>query len=199
MFFKELKIITDKNKKSNLAQCLAQRRSSVTRWWVTVVESFRVSHFAAMVKLRYLRTLVIHQLPVLVVYRNPGMKSVGGSLNQSAPMDMSTFMWTRCSCLMTRDGSFQEMDSCLVSSGPAGWSPRTPFALSTALLFTGLWRNTGSELVLSKSEALEIGFFGNIFLPLKMSQSDHCDGFFLKTSFHSKLQVKKILQRKKRL
>lgn len=70
------------------------------------------------------------------------------------------------------------MDSCLVSSCPAGWSPRIPFASSTTLLFTGLWRKKGSEPVLSKSEALEIGFFGNIFLPLKVSQSDHCDDFF---------------------
>ena len=183
-FFKELKILSGTNQKSNLAQCLAQRRSSVTRWWVNVVECWMlnvvniVSHFAAVVKLWYLRTLVIHQWPVLVIYRNQGMKSVGGSLNQSALMDMNTFMWTRCSCLMTRDGSFQEMDSCLVSSCPAGWSPRIPFASSTTLLFTGLWRKKGSEPVLSKSEALEIGFFGNIFLPLKVSQLDHCDDFF---------------------
>lgn len=57
-----------------------------------------------------LSDLVIHQLPVLAIYRNQDMKFAGGSLNQSALMDMNIFMWTQCSYLMTRDGNFQEMD-----------------------------------------------------------------------------------------
>lgn len=67
-------------------------------------------HFAATVQFWCIWTLVIHQLPHLVIYRNRGMKFAGGSLNQSALMDMNIFMWTQCNCLMTQDGSFQEMD-----------------------------------------------------------------------------------------
>lgn len=112
IFLKELKIFEAfKNRKnSNQVRCLAQRRSSVIVCRVTVS-----GHFAAAVQLWCIQILVIHQLPDLVTYRNQGMKFAGGSLNPSAPMDMNTFMWTQCSCLTTRDGSFPGTDSCWVS------------------------------------------------------------------------------------
>ena len=46
--------------------------------------------------------------------------------------------------------------------------------------------------MLSKSEALEIGFFGNIFLPLKVSQLDHCDDFFFKPPSIANYRLRKF-------
>lgn len=108
-FQKELNIFETSENRSNLRSVLGTEEfrnyTMHEHGWISLC-----CHFAAAAELWYIRMSVIYQFSVLVIYRNPGMKFVGESLSQSAPMDMNIFMWTRCSCLMTRGGSFQEMD-----------------------------------------------------------------------------------------